>query len=667
MSKKKQLKKNEQAKKKGLSARSLNRIFIIILIAFTAALYGITMRNYYNMDDYHIAKNNPDFEQGIKAIPKIFTTLYATENGLSYGYRPLVRTSFAIEYQFLGKNPYVSHLFNVIFYIIVILLLFKVLKRLLRNYHAFFPFIITLLFVAHPIHSEVVASLKNRDDLFVLIFCLLSLWHTIRYADTRKNKHIAWALLMILFSFLSKPTTAAFFMMFPLSLYFFTDLELKKIARLTIYIVLAAVVASFGPFLYLPALERPLSMMENPLAIQGGFINHIAYAGFTLFYYLKLLIFPHPLRYYYGYNLFPDISLSNIWVILGIILHLGLLVYAILKLKQKHILSYAILVYLTTIVMFANLVRPAPGILAERFLFIPSIAFCIILGYFIYRLFWQNPSAEKVRTRKLVPILALTILILIPYSGKTYIRNQEWRTEYSLYNSDMPYLYDSFKANDLYANEIMKNVNRELAKPVNVLKFVDPQIKEAISHWKRAIEILPDHPSPYNNLGMIYSRVYKEYDTAITYFDQSLKYDDKNAMVYFNLGQAYEGKKEYAMAVDYYSRSLNLDSLAINTRSKLANLYYGMSEFKKAIELNQEIMRIAPSEALPYVNLGNYYFFQHDTVSAIKFYERAVELNAPPEASLFLSKFYEKMGDTRKANHYKKISDDLKKKQEQGR
>ena len=74
----------------------------------------------------------------------------------------------------------------------------------------------------------------------------------------------------------------------------------------------------------------------------------------------------------------------------------------------------------------------------------------------------------------------------------------------------MPYLYDSFKGNDLYANEIMKSVNRELAKPVNVLKFVEPQVKEAISHWERAIEILPEASSPYRNLGIVYSRIYKE-------------------------------------------------------------------------------------------------------------------------------------------------------------
>jgi tetratricopeptide (TPR) repeat protein len=427
-------------------------------------------------------------------------------------------------------------------------------------------------------------------------------------------------------------------------------------------IVGIAVVAAFGPFLYLPPLERPMSLMENPLAVEGGFLNHIAYAGFTLIFYLKLLLFPHPLRYYYGYNMFPDISLGNIWVILGILLHLALLAYALLNLKKKHLLSFAILAYLTAIAMFSNLVRPAPGIIAERFLLIPSIGFSVALGYFLYRLVWQNPSSKSVSSLRLAGILLFTALILIPYSAKTYIRNTQWRTEYTLYKADMPYLYNSVKANDLYANEIMKSVNRELSKPVNVLKFIEPQVKEAISHWERAIELQPDFVAALRNLGIVYSRVYKNYDTALFYFNKSLEYKPDDPMTLFNIGMAYEGKKEYGKAVEYLEQSLSLDPGAINTRSRLANILYGLGEFRRAIDLNQEIMKIAPNESLPYVNLGNYYIFQKDTLIGIRFYEKAVELGAPPDASMYLSNYYRSKGDAAKSEYYRKIAADLNKK-----
>ncbi len=650
----------ERTLKPGLSEKKTNLILLIILIVVTVGLYGITVKNYYNLDDYHIAKDNPDFEQGIKAIPRIFVTQYSSELDKSFGYRPLIRSSFAIEYQFFGKNPGISHMFNVAFYLIIIILLFKILQRLLRNYHYLLPFVITLLFAAHPVHTEVVASLKNRDELFMLLFGLLSLGQAILYADTRKNKHIYWAMGMFFLSALSKPTAAAFFFIIPLSLYFFTDLELKTVVRVTVLITVIALVAAFGPFLYLPPHNRTVAMLENPLSIQGGFLNHIAYAGFSLYYYLRLLIFPHPLRYYYGYNLFPDINLANIRVILAIILHLGLLVYAVMKLRQKNIFSYIILVYLTSIVLFTNLLKPVPGIIAERFLLVPSIAFCIALGYFIFRLFIHDPANKKMKRTKAIAIIGLTTLIFIPYAAKTLIRDRQWQTEYTLYSADMPYLYDSFKGNDLYANEVMKSVNRELAKPVNVLKFVDPQVKDAIRHWERSIEILPEASSPYRNLGIVYSRVYKNYDTAIYYFNKTLEREPDDPMTYFNLGTTYEGKKEYSRAIEYLKKSLSLDSTSVSARSRLANIYYGLGEFKDAVRLNQDIMRMAPKEPLPYINIGNYYIFQKDTVTGIRYYEKAVTLGAPPDASNFLYKYFQMKGDITKANYYKKMAEDLR-------
>jgi protein O-mannosyl-transferase len=648
--------------KKGISSSTRFLILMVILAIVTVGLNINTVRNYYNLDDFHIAKNNPDFEQGIKSIPKIFVTQYSSRDDKSYGYRPLIRSSFAIEYEFFEKNPYMSHFINVIFYLIVVLLLFVILSRLLRNYHYLFPFLVTLLFAAHPIHTEVVASLKNRDELFMLLFGLLSLHQAIKYADTLKNKHIYWSLAMFFLSGLSKPTAAAFFFVIPLSLYFFTDLEVKKVIRLTVITGIIALIAALGPFLYLPPQDRALAKLENPLSVEGNFFDHIAYAGFSLYYYLKLLIFPHPLRYYYGYNLFPQISLTSITVILSILVHIGLFIFAIYKLKQKNILSYIILVYLTSIVLFTNLFKPVPGIIAERFLLVPSIAFCMILAYGIYRIFLHNPEGKELSTLKTTGIITIIILILVPYGAKTMIRNKQWRTEYSLYNADMPYLYDSFKGNDLYANEIMKDVNRELAKPVNVLKFVDPMVKEAISHWERAIEILPEAASPYRNLGIIYSRVYKNYDTAIVYFNKALAVEPDDPMVYFNLGMSYEGKKDYGRAVDYLRKSLELDTASVNTRSRLANIYYGLGQFKEAIGLNQDIMRIDPDESLPYVNIGNYYIFQKDTLNGIRYYEKAVELGAPPDASVFLSKYYRMKGNSGKSDFYSRKAEEMRKK-----
>lgn len=643
--------------------RNLQILFMILLAAAAIGLYAVTTRNFYNLDDYLVSKDNSDIQQGIKAIPRIFTTLYSNVEDRSYGYRPLVRTSFAIEYQFFGRNPYASHAVNTLLYAIVGLMLFRVLKRLFKEYHAYFPFLATLLFLAHPVHTEVVASLKNRDELLMLLLCLVSLDQLITYVEKDKVRYLAWGIFWFFLSFFAKSTSTAFYLTIPLALYFFTGADRKKIFRVSGIIGGFAILAALGPFLYLPLTDRPFEFFENPLMAGGTIADRIAYGAFSLYFYLRLLIFPHPLRYYYGYNMFPDIHFGNFWVIASIVVHLGLLVYAIVKFKEKHILSFAILSYFGAIAMFLNTVRPVPGIIAERFLWVPSIGFAIALAWLFFKAFLTSPLRKKIPQGRLAGIIGLTVLLMIPYSAKTYVRNLDWRTEYTLFKADMPHLYNSYKANDQYANEIMQAMNKELSKPVSVVKFIDPQIREALMHWERAIEIYPDHYSPYNNIGIVYTRVYKQYDTALTYFDKALERKPDDPMVLFNMGMAYEGKTEYARAIDSYQKSLSNDPEAINTRSRLANVYYGLGEFEKAYNLNLEIMKLAPGEALPYVNLGNYYIFQRDTLNGIRYYEKAVELGAPPEASLFLTRYYTTKGDIRKAGYYKKIAEDQQKKE----
>ncbi len=636
-------------------SRLLNRVFIGLIILFTFALYGNTIFNYYSLDDYHISSKNMLIKKGIKGIPDIFTSLYASEGGIDYGYRPLVRSSFAIEYEIFGENPYVSHLFNVIIYLLVILLLYKILKRLFRDYSLFFPFFITLLFLAHPVHTEVVASLKNRDVILNLGFCLLALDFLLKYADFKKIKFIIWGLFFYILAFLSKETAIIFLLVFPLVLYFFTSLSPKKILYCFL-VLLGFSLISFIltlPQVYIPEFSREMRFTENPLSFDDNIWNQVGTGFYVLLYYLRLLIFPHPLLYIYAYNMVPVVNLANLWVLLSVVFHIGIFIIAVYKFRNKHILSFIIIFYLITIGPYSNILISVPCIIGERFLFVPSLPFCIFIVYLIFYLFRSKPETGRVQNKKLVPISAIIILLLIPYFIKTFKRNKNWNTNYSLYAADMKYLENSVKANDLLATELIRKVNIELSKPVDVTKFLRPTINKAISHWEKAVEIYPGHYSSWTNLGVVYNRIYKEHEKAIGYFEKALEVKPDHGVAIFNMGQAYEALGNINKAIELYEECIERDPDIINPRSRLSNVYFRMGEFKKAIMLNQEIMKLYPMEPLPYVNFGNYYFNIADTAKAISFYEQAVEKGAPPHVSLFLAKFYHDRNNIEKANYYR--------------
>ncbi|HSG67697.1 MAG TPA: tetratricopeptide repeat protein [Bacteroidales bacterium] len=647
-------------------------IFLFVIVAFTFLLYGNTLKNTYSLDDYIIQGQNSQLvKEGINSIGDIFTSTYtsrSTAEGLekSYGYRPLVRVIYALEYSIFGVNPRVAHLINVLLYLTLVLVLYRLLQRILRDYSIWFPFIITLLFIAHPIHTEVVASLKNRDEILSMLFSLITLQMIIKYADRNKIIFLVIGALTYILAFLAKPTALTFWFVFPLTLYFFTEMPWKKIGIIWGVLTLMIIIGGMAPFWFLDRV-RDYSMIENPLYFEDSIWNILGTGMYSLGYYIRLLVVPHPLLYYYGYDMIPVVNLGNIWVLLSILFHLGILLYAVWKFKEKHILSYAIFFYLFTIAMFSNIVRPAPGIIAERFLLVPSLGFVIILAWAIFKIFKANPENKVNFPLRIFFVVILTAVILGPYSYKTINRNKRWYSDTSLYRADMKYLDNSVKAHDLMGTSIMRMVERELAKPVNVTKFLMPDIENAIQHFKRAVEIWPGHTSSWVNLGMIYNNpriaehLMASGDTAkglsfkrnaVNRFKEALALESDNGKALFNLGLTYEYVGDVDSAAYYYERCIENNPDIINPRSRLADIRFRQGYEQEAIRLNMEIVRKFPNEALPYVSFGNYYMFKGDTLKAIENYEEAAKRNTRPEVFAFLSDYFLNNGNGEKAKYY---------------
>ena len=82
-------------------------VFILVLIF---VIYGNSLKNKYSLDDHIVNSNNKLTQIGIKGISEIFKNYSFSEKNFNYAYRPIVITSFAIEYQLFGTSPQVSHL-----------------------------------------------------------------------------------------------------------------------------------------------------------------------------------------------------------------------------------------------------------------------------------------------------------------------------------------------------------------------------------------------------------------------------------------------------------------------------------------------------------------------------------------------------------------------------
>lgn len=371
----------------------------------------------------------------------------------------------------------------------------------------------------------------------------------------------------------------------------------------------------------------------------------------TLLFYVKLLFYPHPLLYYYGYNMIPVTGLANIWAILSLLLHGGLLFYAFRNLKTRNIASFAILWYLVGIAMYSNILFPVVGIVGERFVFTASLGFCILIIFLIFRLFKTDPKSLTIEMDIRLKILTLLVLILIPFSVLSVSRNLRWRNLFALYRTDIDHLANSAKANIDYAGLLMNSVyeDENFLRTGTVNQFKYDQI---VRHFRRALELYPVNYKTTNDLGTVYLFIGKQYDSAVYFLQKAIALDSTLQPAWVNLGMAYRGNKEYEKAIKCYEHILRVNPNQVKAVFALANVYNDMGDFDRAVKMNEEMMKKYPRSEMPYVNIGNYHMMRKDTVNAVAYWEKAVAIQPTFELCVQLNSLYLIKRDRAKADYY---------------
>jgi hypothetical protein len=212
----------------------------IILFSVTFLVFGNTISNDYNLDD-HLVNN-------IRAnsIEDIFTTTYSQENGFNYGYRPISILTFYIEYSSFGKNSRISHTINLLLYIMLNVLIFKLLKRIFKSTDRYILLFITLLFVVHPIHTEVVASIKNRDEILSLLFIVSASLLVYRWVSNYKWYSLLMIVTFCSLSILSKRSSLPIHFLIPLIVILKEEIKLKPLVILLLCVGLPISIFAFN-------------------------------------------------------------------------------------------------------------------------------------------------------------------------------------------------------------------------------------------------------------------------------------------------------------------------------------------------------------------------------------------------------------------------------------
>jgi protein O-mannosyl-transferase len=488
---------------------SNHRLPLLIVGVLAFGLYAASLGFGYALDDTMVIEKNQFVQKGFDGIGDIFRFesfrgYFGEQKQLLEGdrYRPFSLATFAGEIGLFGKaNTFMGHFFNLLLYVLTAILLYRVLLFMFpkdeniaeedapSNFklQTLFsvPFLATALFIAHPLHVEVVANIKGRDEILALIGELSALYFMFKWTKENNLKYLIALFLTILIAMLSKESAITFLAIIPLTAHFFTKATNFEKIKVTIPVFAAMLfylmmrVNAIG---YLLDGKVVTDLMNNPFyGMTTG--DRLATISYTLLLYLKLHIFPHPLTHdYYPFQI-PRLTWSDWRALLGLGLHIGLVAVIVKGWKNRTIWSYAAAFYLITLSIVSNVVVSVGTFMNERFVYHASIAFCIAAAYFL--------------TRKFMPKMAtigVAAALILAFSAKTISRVPDWKSGATLNASAIINSPNSARSNCFFAVSLWEEKFLKLPKDAtNAQKSAI--LTEMKPYFEKSLSIIPNYGS----------------------------------------------------------------------------------------------------------------------------------------------------------------------------
>lgn len=552
------------------------------VLAITALIvYANTLFNDFAYDDFLVIKENTFVKKGLAGIPDIVTTPYhkGFNSAATELYRPISLVAFAFVHQFFGANPFVFHSLNILVFAACVVALFLFLRRMFGKEKILIAFIASILFALHPIHTEVVANCKGLDDLLCFLFAFAGINMLISYQETGNRNKIMGGSILYLLSFLSKETAITLLAVVPIIFYGHYKAEAKRNHTIILALAIAAIIGFAMRYMVLGSYDTSIteiSFIDNPLADTTiPKASRLSTAVLIMGKYLLLLFVPWPLVSDYSFNAIPFTNFGDPLVLLSAATYIALIVWCAIRLYKSLADHYglAVLFFLATIALFSNIVFLVGVNMAERFLFFPSVGFCMFIGLSVERLLKKQAGNFEMFPK---PLWATLLPICILYMALTIKRNSEWKDNLALYTADIAKSPNSSRINFMLGNELASVGRKAEAIPyLRQAVAIYPQyaaaqlelgkalygiqnFAEASAHAEKALQLLPNNIDAAGNLGDIYM-AQKRYDDAMILFTNIVQREPRNTHAHFNLGAIYANIKKFDLALKELKTTISLD------------------------------------------------------------------------------------------------------------
>lgn len=559
--------------------------FAFIVIA-SFAVYSNALLNGFVFDDLPQVLENR-WIKDIRFIPDMFLhNVWSFGGGESNYYRPMMHLFYMLSYYLFGLRPWGFHLVNLCLHAGVSVLVFCVVAKLIKeperlpfSPYVSVPLIAALLFALHPIHTEVVTPVMGITDLSFTFFYLLSFYLYIRSQEGAPWRYFTSVLFFFVAMLCKEPalTLPAVLLAYD----YVSQKETFHLRRsLKKYIPYLLLIGLYFMMRLLALKGLMTRQIHNELSPLQYFIN--IFPLFTL--YLEKLLLPVNLNFLHTFEHITSLfDLRGIFSLTVTLSFAGFTVFALRKRSMALLGLLFIVLPLLPALYIPALSQELRNAFAERYLYLPSVGFVLLLGCLMIRV-----QAKFHKAGRVLVISALVIAAL--YSIGALLRNPVWKDNYTLFVDTVNKSPDDGFARNGLGEALLKAGRSE----------------EAFEQLQLAVRLKPNLATAYNNLGLVY-RSQGMPERAIENYRLAVKFSPGYAIAYYNLGNIYGEMGWQALAIENYKIALTLKAEFAEAHNNLGIAYAQSGKLEQAIEQFKAAILLNPDDTNFKNNLARVY------------------------------------------------------------
>ena len=496
-------------------------VLVLLIFAFSFLLYANTLRHDFVWDDRTLIVEGVG-ERDFDVDDVLFSHFWSESERHGGLYRPAISVSYFVDKRLFGLNPSGFHLTNVLVNALTCVLVFVFMWLLFAN--TLLALLTAIVFTSMPLHTESVAWVSGRTDVLCSMWLLAAL---VLYLLARMRR-VYWLVPLSLVAFVLAMMSKEIAVVLPIVIAYIEWTRFREgkgsngvFVGLYAVVVLAFVlfrwrVVGLGVQTYEPFATGAVGTTALALSIFGGYVGK--------------LLFPFRLNAEYDAGI--PASVIDTSVALGLLM-LAAGVFAGYRCRKHHPVVLGLIVFLAALLPVLNIV-PITEVSAERFLYLPSLGFAMVVGFVFTR-------AMSARTRRQGIAVVLFAMLVTAYSLRTVVRNNDWKNEPTLFATTASASPGSARAHLNLGNTYLRSGDWTNAR----------------LEYEKALAIDAQYAKVWSGLAGAYKET-GEFDKAVEAIGRAIAIEPVNADYYNSLGSLFARREQFVEAAEQFRKSLSL-------------------------------------------------------------------------------------------------------------